>query len=88
MAKHRSVRMLGRLKGLLKLPQSRRLLSIGAAAGEHRRPLRSTSVESKGGRELAERKLVEFVLREQIGEGGYGAVHLGEQPLLKRDVVV
>jgi len=45
-------------------------------------------VESKGGRDVAGRKLGEFVLREQIGEGGYGAVHRGEQPLLKRDVVV
>ena len=45
-------------------------------------------MESKGGRDLTGRKLGEFVLREQIGEGGYGAVHRGEQPLLKRDVVV
>jgi serine/threonine protein kinase len=34
------------------------------------------------------RTLGEFVLREQIGEGGYGAVYRCEQPMLKRDVVV
>lgn len=34
------------------------------------------------------RKLGDFVLREQIGGGGWGAVCRCEQPLLKRDVVV
>jgi serine/threonine protein kinase len=38
--------------------------------------------------DLAGRTLGEFVLREQIGEGGYGAVYRSEQPALKRDVVV
>jgi WD40 repeat protein/serine/threonine protein kinase len=37
---------------------------------------------------LCGRTLGEFVLRELIGEGGYGAVYRSEQPLLKRDVVV
>src|SRR5215510_7471668 len=40
------------------------------------------------GRDLYGRTLGEFVLREQIGEGGYGAVYRGEQPVLQRDVVV
>jgi serine/threonine protein kinase len=39
-------------------------------------------------RDLVGRTLGEFILREQIGEGGYGAVYRGEQPLLERDVVV
>jgi serine/threonine protein kinase len=39
-------------------------------------------------RDLAGRMLGEYILREQIGEGGYGAVYRGEQPLLERDVVV
>src|ERR1700758_2228149 len=39
-------------------------------------------------RDLSGRTLGEFILREQIGEGGYGAVYRGEQPLLERDVVV
>ncbi len=34
------------------------------------------------------RTLGDFVLREQIGEGGWGAVYRCEQPLLERDVVV
>jgi eukaryotic-like serine/threonine-protein kinase len=38
--------------------------------------------------DLAGRTLGEYVLREQIGEGGYGAVYRSEQPALKRDVVV
>jgi serine/threonine protein kinase len=38
--------------------------------------------------DLYGRTLGEFVLREQIGEGGYGAVYRSEQPLLKRDVVI
>ncbi|HEU4735000.1 MAG TPA: protein kinase [Kofleriaceae bacterium] len=40
------------------------------------------------GRDLYGRTLGEFVVREQIGEGGYGVVYRGEQPLLKRDVVI
>jgi len=32
--------------------------------------------------------LGEFILREQIGKGGYGAVYRGEQMRLERDVVV
>jgi serine/threonine protein kinase len=39
-------------------------------------------------RDLSGRMLGEFVLREQIGEGGYGVVYRGEQPLLEREVVV
>ncbi|HEX7837582.1 MAG TPA: protein kinase [Kofleriaceae bacterium] len=39
-------------------------------------------------RDLSGRTLGEFILREQIGEGGYGAVYRGEQPLLGRDVVI
>src|SRR5213078_4159167 len=39
-------------------------------------------------RDLAGRMLGEYILREQIGEGGYGAVYRGEQPLLEREVVV
>ncbi|TMQ09175.1 MAG: hypothetical protein E6J91_31065, partial [Deltaproteobacteria bacterium] len=39
-------------------------------------------------RDLSGRKLGEYILREQIGEGGYGVVYRGEQPLLERDVVV
>ncbi|HEX7838288.1 MAG TPA: serine/threonine-protein kinase, partial [Kofleriaceae bacterium] len=39
-------------------------------------------------RDLSGRTLGEFILREQIGEGGYGAVYRGEQPLLERNVVV
>ncbi len=34
------------------------------------------------------RTLGEFILREQIGEGGHGTVYRGEQPLLERDVVI
>jgi WD40 repeat protein/serine/threonine protein kinase len=43
------------------------------------------------GRKLGEfsgRKLGEFVLGELLGDGGYGAVYRGEQPLLKRHVAV
>src|SRR4051794_19997074 len=38
--------------------------------------------------DLSGRALGEFVLREQIGAGGYGAVYRCEQPVLKRDAVV
>lgn len=37
---------------------------------------------------LSGRQLGEFVLREQIGEGGYGVVYRSDQPTLKRQVVV
>ena len=39
-------------------------------------------------RDLSGRRLGQFVLREQIGKGGYGVVYRAEQPLLGRDVVV
>jgi hypothetical protein len=39
-------------------------------------------------RDLSGRTLGDFVLREKIGEGGWGAVYRSEQPLLKREVVV
>jgi WD40 repeat protein/serine/threonine protein kinase len=39
-------------------------------------------------RDLSGRTLGEFVLREQIGEGGGGAVYRCTQPLLKRDAVI
>src|SRR5206468_3186305 len=38
--------------------------------------------------ELSGRTLGEFILREQIGEGGYAVVYRCEQPTLKRDVVI
>ncbi len=38
--------------------------------------------------DLSGRTLGEFVLREQIGAGGYGAVYRCEQPVLKRDAVI
>ncbi|HEX3759575.1 MAG TPA: protein kinase, partial [Kofleriaceae bacterium] len=38
--------------------------------------------------DLSGRALGEFVLREQIGAGGYGAVYRCEQPVLERDAVV
>ena len=38
--------------------------------------------------DLSGRRLGEFVLHEQIGAGGYGAVYRCEQPVLKRDAVV
>src|SRR5215510_11270771 len=38
--------------------------------------------------DLSGRTLGEFILREQIGEGGYGAVYRGEQPALEREVVI
>src|SRR5512144_506656 len=38
--------------------------------------------------ELSGRRLGEFVLRERIGEGGFGAVYRCEQPLLGREAVV
>src|ERR1700704_5062340 len=37
---------------------------------------------------LSGRTLGEFVLRERIGEGGFGAVYRCEQPLLGREAVV
>src|SRR6476660_7685874 len=37
---------------------------------------------------LTGRTLGEFVLREQIGEGGFGAVYRCEQPLLGREAVI
>src|ERR1051325_5398789 len=39
-------------------------------------------------RDLSGRVLGEFILREQIGKGGYGAVYRAEQLRLERDVVV
>ena len=39
-------------------------------------------------RDLSGRTLGEFRLRALIGEGGYGAVYLAEQPALEREVVV
>ncbi|HEX8115507.1 MAG TPA: WD40 repeat domain-containing serine/threonine-protein kinase [Kofleriaceae bacterium] len=39
-------------------------------------------------RVLSGRTLGEFILREQIGEGGHGVVYRGEQPVLERDVVI
>src|SRR6185436_1017758 len=42
-----------------------------------------------GGRdELCGRTVGEFVLRERIGEGGYGAIYRCEQPLLGREAVI
>lgn len=38
--------------------------------------------------DLCGRTLGDFVLREQIGEGDWGAVYRCEQPFLNRDVVV
>src|SRR5512144_53117 len=38
--------------------------------------------------ELSGRRLGEFVLRERIGQGGFGAVYRCEQPLLGREAVV
>lgn len=40
------------------------------------------------GLDLRGRMLGEFVLREQIGGGGFGDVYRGEQPRLRREVVV
>ncbi len=37
---------------------------------------------------LVDRQLGEFVLREKIGEGGFGAVYRAEQPALGREAVV
>src|SRR4051812_45945505 len=37
---------------------------------------------------LSGRKIGEFVLRERIGEGGFGAVYSCEQPLLGREAVI
>src|SRR6516162_1746307 len=38
--------------------------------------------------QLVGRSLGEFVLRERIGEGGYGAVYRAVQPALDREAVV
>jgi len=38
--------------------------------------------------ELSGRMLGEFVIRERIGEGGFGAVYRCEQPSLGREAVV
>jgi len=38
--------------------------------------------------DLSGRVVGEFILREQIGEGGYAVVYRCEQPLLKRDLVI
>jgi serine/threonine protein kinase/WD40 repeat protein len=37
---------------------------------------------------LVGRTLGEFVVRERIGEGGFGAVYLAEQPALRREAVI
>ena len=50
--------------------------------------LSSLAAEPMADPDLSGRTLGEFVLREQIGEGGYGAVYRCEQPVLKRDAVV
>jgi serine/threonine protein kinase len=39
-------------------------------------------------RDLSVSALGEYLLHEQIGEGGYGAVYRGEQPALEREVVI
>lgn len=47
------------------------------------------SVATMGVRDdLAGRRVGEFILRERIGEGGFGAVYRCEQPLLGREAVV
>ncbi len=38
--------------------------------------------------ELIGRRLGEFVLREQIGEGGFGMVYRADQPILEREAVI
>src|SRR5437868_11656660 len=38
--------------------------------------------------ELTGKTLGEFVLRQRIGEGGFGAVYRAEQPLLGREAVI
>ncbi|HEY6174197.1 MAG TPA: serine/threonine-protein kinase, partial [Kofleriaceae bacterium] len=48
----------------------------------------SLAAESMADLDLSGRRLGEFVLHEQIGAGGYGAVYRCEQPVLKRDAVV
>jgi serine/threonine-protein kinase len=37
---------------------------------------------------LLGRQLGEFVVRERIGQGGFGAVYRAEQPLLAREAVI
>jgi hypothetical protein len=44
--------------------------------------------ERTPGDNLSGRKLGEFVLRDRIGEGGFGAVYCCEQPMLGREAVV
>src|SRR5215510_5209052 len=43
---------------------------------------------ARGHDELVGRSLGEFVLRERIGEGGFGAVYRAIQPALDREAVV
>lgn len=38
--------------------------------------------------DLSGRKIGDFVLRERIGEGGFGAVYSCDQPLLRREAVI
>jgi serine/threonine-protein kinase len=38
--------------------------------------------------QLVGRSLGEFVLRERIGEGGFGAVYRANQPALDREAVI
>src|SRR3954464_1016540 len=43
---------------------------------------------ARGQDELVGRALGEFVLRERIGEGGFGAVYRAIQPALDREAVI
>src|SRR5215510_11259281 len=43
---------------------------------------------ARGHDELVGRSLGEFVLRERIGEGGFGAVYRANQPALDREAVI
>src|ERR1044071_7026949 len=38
--------------------------------------------------DLSGRKIGDFILRERIGEGGFGAVYSCDQPLLRREAVI